>query len=433
METHLDAFHVIGGRPLCGEVAVHSAKNSALYLILGALLTREPVVLREVPRLSDILVTCELLEHFGARTEWRGRDLHLDASSLVTTDAPFALVSQLRASFVAMGALLGRCGEAHISMPGGCAFGPRPVDRHIKAFRQLGVAFSEVKGDFHAQRSAPLAGRVVFDAPTVGGTQNIILASALGSERVIIENAALEPEIADLAEMLNKMGARITGASTPTVVIDGVASLHGTTYKPLPDRIEAGTLMLAAAATRGQISLKGVRAEHLRAVTAKLEESGVQVLELAPDTLLLDATGPLTPVDVTALEYPGVPTDLQAPFGAFLATVPGKSVVTDRVYPDRFTHVGELTRTGARLELRERTLVVKGGALHGAPMHAADIRAGGALVVAALAARGSSTITGVGYVRRGYERLAERLGALGAQIRLGAAPLAATGTGTYGD
>ena len=433
METHFDAFHVIGGRPLRGEVAVHSAKNSALYLILGALLTREPVVLREVPRLSDVLAMCELLEHFGARTRWVERDLHIDASSLVTTDAPFALVSQLRASFVAMGALLGRCGEAHISMPGGCAFGPRPVDRHIKAFRQLGVAFSEVKGDFHAQRSAPLVGRVVFDAPTVGGTQNIILASALGSERVIIENAALEPEIADLADMLNGMGARITGASTPTVVIDGVASLRGTTYKPLPDRIEAGTLMLAAAATRGQISLRGVRAEHLRAVTAKLEESGVRILELAPDTLLLDATGPLTPVDVTALEYPGVPTDLQAPFGAFLATVPGRSVVTDRVYPDRFTHVGELTRTGAQLELRERTLVVKGGVLHGAPMHAADIRAGGALVVAALAARGSSTVTGVGYIRRGYERLAERLSTLGAQIRLGAAPLAATGTGTYGD
>lgn len=433
METHLDAFYISGGRPLRGEITVYSAKNSALYLILGALLTREPVVLKGVPRLSDILAMCELLEHFGARTAWQGRDLHLDASQLVTTDAPFALVGQLRASFVAMGALLGRCGEAHISMPGGCAFGPRPVDRHIKAFRQLGVAFSEVKGDFHAQRSAPLAGRVVFDAPTVGGTQNIILASALGSERVIIENAALEPEIADLAEMLNAMGARIGGAGTPTVVIDGVAGLSGVTYRPLPDRIEAGTLMLAAAATRGRVSVKGVRAEHLRAVTAKLEESGVTVLELAPDTLLLDASGPLSPVDVTASEYPGVPTDLQAPFGAFLATVPGTSVVTDRVYPDRFTHVGELARTGAQLELKGRTLVIRGGVLYGAAMHAADIRAGGALIVAALAARGASSVTGVQYIRRGYERLAERLSTLGAQIRLGAAPVLGRGTGTYGD
>lgn len=433
METHLDAFHVTGGRPLRGEVSAHSAKNSALYLILGALLTREPVVLKEVPRLSDVLAMCELLEHFGARTAWAGRDLHIDASELVTTDAPYALVSQLRASFVAMGALLGRCGEAHISMPGGCAFGPRPVDRHIKAFRQLGVDFSEVGGDFHAQRRDPLAGRVVFDAPTVGGTQNIILASALGTERVIIENAALEPEIADLAEMLNDMGARISGAGSHTIVIDGVAALSGTTYRPLPDRIETGTLLLAAAATRGQISLKGVRAEHLRAVIAKLEESGVKILELSPDTLHLDATGPLSPVDVVALEYPGLPTDLQAPFGAYLATIPGTSVVTDRVYPDRFTHVGELARTGARLELREHTLVIRGGALRGAPMHAADIRAGGALVIAALAARGHSTITGVQYIRRGYERLAERLDNLGADIYLGDAPTTALGTGTHGD
>ncbi len=433
METHLEAFHVTGGRPLRGEVSAHSAKNSALYLILGALLTREPVVLKAVPRLSDVLAMCRLLEHFGARTAWVGQDLHLDASELVITDAPYALVSQLRASFVAMGALIGRCGEAHISMPGGCAFGPRPVDRHIKAFRQLGVAFSEVGGDFHAERRDPLAGRVVFDAPTVGGTQNIILASALGTQRVIIENAALEPEIADLAEMLNGMGAHISGAGSHTIVIDGVAALSGTTYRPLPDRIEAGTLLLAAAATRGQISLKGVRAEHLRTVIAKLEESGVNILELGPNMLHLDATGPLSPVDVVALEYPGLPTDLQAPFGAYLATIPGTSVVTDRVYPDRFTHVGELARAGARLELREHTLVIRGGALRGAPMHAADIRAGGALVIAALAARGHSTITGVQYIRRGYERLAERLGSLGAAIYLGDAPTTALGTGTYGD
>lgn len=433
METHNEAFYLTGGRPLRGEIAVYSAKNSALYLILAALLTPEPVVLKAVPRLSDILAMCDLLEHFGAKTSWHGRDLHLDASNLVTTDAPYALVSRLRASFVAMGALIGRCGEAHISMPGGCAFGPRPVDRHLKAFRQLGVALSEIKGDFHAQRSAPLSGRVVFDAPTVGGTQNVILASALGSERVIIENAALEPEVADLADMLNLMGARVSGAGTPTIVIEGVGALTGVTFQPLPDRIEAGTLMLAVAATRGQVSLKGVRAEHLRAVTAKLEESGVRVLELEPDTLMLDASGPLGPVDVTAMEYPGIPTDLQAPFGAFLATVPGISVISDRVYPDRFTHVGELVHMGAQVELRERTLVIRGGVLQGAALHAADIRAGGALVIAALAARGASSVTGVGYIRRGYERLAERLGGLGAQIRLGAAPTLLSGTGTYGD
>lgn len=431
MELHHDAFLVTGGHPLKGEVGVHAAKNSALYLMLGALLTREEVVLRGVPRLSDILALCDLLRHFGARVTWQGRDLHIDPAHITTCEAPYALVSPLRASFVAMGALLGRCGEAHISMPGGCAFGPRPVDRHIKAFRQLGVVFEEGKGEFYAQRILPLGGRVLFDAPTVGGTQNVILASALGSSRVIIENAALEPEVADLAGMLNGMGARIEGAGTPTITIDGVAELRGTSYRPLPDRIEAGTLMLAAAATRGQVTLLGARAEHLRAVIAKLQETGVRVLELAPDTLSVDATGPLRPTDITALEYPGLPTDLQAPFGAFLATVPGRSVVTDRVYPDRFTHVGELSRTGAQLELDGRTLVIHGGVLRGAAMHAADIRAGGALVVAALAARGDSTITGVQYIRRGYERLAERLSLLGARVHLGAAP--ALATGTYGD
>ena len=232
---------------------------------------------------------------------------------------PYTLVSQLRASFVAMGALLGRCGEAKISMPGGCAFGPRPVDRHIKAFRQLGVEVSEAGGDFQVKRTRTLEGRVVFEAPTVGGTQNVILASALGQGHVIIENAALEPEIADLAEMLNRMGARIRGAGSPTIHIEGVASLRGVTYRPVPDRIEAGTFMLAAAATRGQITLRGVNPAHLHAVTAKLTESGVAVTQLDARSLQVDASGKLRAVDVTASEYPGLPTDLQAPFGAFFS------------------------------------------------------------------------------------------------------------------
>ena len=421
MELHRDALYIAGGRPLQGEVHVHAAKNSVLYLMMGALLTREKVVLEDVPKLSDILILCEMLEHFGASARWHGRDLHIEASEIFTCDAPYALVSQLRASFVAMGALLGRCGEANISMPGGCAFGPRPVDRHIKAFRQLGAEIGEAGGDFQVRRTRTLSGRVVFEVPTVGGTQNVILASALGEGQVVIENAALEPEIADLAEMLNRMGARIRGAGSKTLSIEGVSSLRGVTYRPVPDRIEAGTFMLAAAATRGQVTLRDVNPAHLRAVTAKLSESGVQVRE-NERTLHIDATGPLAPTDVTASEYPGLPTDLQAPFGAFLATVPGVSILQDHVYPDRFTHVGELARTGAQLELRDRTLVVQGGALTGTQMHAADIRAGGALVIAALAARGESAVTGVRYIERGYEGLGERLRALGAQVIRGQAP-----------
>ena len=428
MELHHDALYITGGTPLQGEVHAHAAKNSVLYLMMGSLLTREKVVLEDVPKLSDILILCQMLEHFGAAVRWHGRDLHIEASEIFTCDAPYALVSQLRASFVAMGALLGRCGEANISMPGGCAFGPRPVDRHIKAFRQIGATVGEAGGDFQVRRSGALAGRAVFEVPTVGGTQNIILASALGQGHVTIENAALEPEIADLAAMLNAMGARIRGAGTPTVHIEGVASLRGVTYRPVPDRIEAGTFMLAAAATRGSVTLRNVNPEHLRAVTHKLGESGVTVTQVDARTLHVDAAGSLKPVDVTASEYPGLPTDLQAPFGAFLATVPGFSTLQDRVYPDRFTHVGELTRAGARLELRDRTLVVRGGPLTGTQMHAADIRAGGALVVAALAAAGESAITGVRYIERGYEGLEERLRALGARVTKGRAPELATKT-----
>jgi len=424
------ALSIRGGRPLRGTFHAHTAKNSALYLILAALLTREPVLLRSVPKLSDVSVLLDIVRHVGATARWQGHDLYLHAPQIERCEAPYHLVSQMRASFVALGALLGRCGTARVSMPGGCAFGPRPVDRHIKALAQLGVEVREEGGDFIAVRSRPLQGRAVFEAPTVGGTQNILLASALGEGQVVIDNAALEPEVADLITMLNAMGARISGAGTSTLEVQSVPELHGVIYTPIPDRIEIGTLMLATAATRGQVTLHDVNPEHLRAVIAKLTEAGVEVAIIDQRTLHVDATGPLKAVDVTAVEYPGVPTDLQAPFGAFLATVPGVSNIVDRVYPDRFTHVGELSHTGARLELHDRTLIVSGGKLHGAAMHAADIRAGGALIVAALAAEGESRITGIQFVERGYEALPERLVRLGADIRQEAAALA---TGTYGD
>jgi UDP-N-acetylglucosamine 1-carboxyvinyltransferase len=418
------ALVIDGGTPLSGEVSVYAAKNSALYLILASLLTDEPVVLEGVPRLSDVLVGLEILEHVGVEVSWVGRDVHLRAHEVRTTAAPYRLVSKMRASFVVMGALLARAGEARISMPGGCAFGPRPVDRHLKAFADIGVEVVDDAGDFVARRHAPLEGRVVFEAPTVGGTQNVLLASALGRGRVEIENAALEPEIADLADLLVAMGADIEGAGTPRIRIQGVERLRGVRFRPIPDRIEAGTFMLAAAATRGDVTLRGVRAEHLGAVRERLTEAGVRLIDVGRDGLRVDATGELGAIDVTATEYPGVPTDLQAPFGAFLATVPGVGVVRDRVYPDRFTHVEELRKMGARLDLADRTLVIRGRELVGADVHAADIRAGGALVVAALAARGRSRVTGLAFVDRGYERFAERLASLGARISREEAPSA---------
>lgn len=410
------ALVVDGGTPLHGEVHVHAAKNSALYLILASILTDEPLVLEGVPKLSDVLVGLELLEHVGVDVQWTGRDVRLHARELRTTAAPYRLVSKMRASFVLMGALLARAGEARISMPGGCAFGPRPVDRHLKAFADLGVEVDDDAGDFVARRRGRIEGRVVFEAPTVGGTQNVLLASVLGAGEVVIENAALEPEIADLADLLVAMGARIDGAGTPRIHVQGVERLGGARFRPIPDRIEAGTFMLAAAATRGDVTLRGVRAEHLGAVRDRLSEAGVRLVDVGRDGLRVDATGELASVDVTATEYPGVPTDLQAPFGAFLATTAGVGVVRDRVYPDRFTHVEELRKMGARVELTDHTLVVRGRALEGAEVHAADIRAGGALVVAALAARGRSRVTGVEFIDRGYERFAERLASLGARV-----------------
>jgi UDP-N-acetylglucosamine 1-carboxyvinyltransferase len=416
MQEQGEALIIKGGTPLRGDVHINTAKNSALYLILASLLTKEPVRLRDIPRLSDVLVSLEILEHVGVDVRWEGRDLYLHAANVHTCGAPYSLVSKMRASFVAMGALLARCGRARISMPGGCAFGPRPVDRHIAAFQALGVQIDEEGGDFHAFRSARLEGTVVFEAPTVGGTQNVLLASALKGGRVTIENAALEPEIADLAQMLNAMGARISGAGTSTIQIEGVEELGGVDYRPVPDRIEAGTFMLAAAATRGIVTLRGVNPAHLESVSDKLRETGVRVVEVGQDGLLVDASGDLQGADVTAAEYPEIATDLQAPFSAYLATLPGASVVRDRVYPDRFTHVDELRRTGADVELFERTLIIRGGRLAGARMHAADIRAGGALVIAALGATGTSVVSGLQYLDRGYEALTERLVALGASV-----------------
>lgn len=431
MTDHNDLLIIHGGKPLHGTLRVYSAKNSALYLMLAALLTDEPVVLEDLPRLSDVLVTEEILRHVGVETRWEGRDLHLHARTVTTCHAPYRLVSKMRASFVAMGALLARCGEARISMPGGCAFGPRPVDRHIQAFRDLGVVVEEAEGDFMARRYGPLAGHVAFEEPTVGGTQNVLLAAALSPHEVVIENAALEPEVPDLARMLSAMGASVEGAGTSVIRVRGAERLRGIRYRPIPDRIEAGTYMLAAAASRGRVTLDNVTPEHLGAMLEALERTGVRISG-EPGRLVLDARGPLAPTDVVARPYPGLPTDLQAPFGAFLATIEGRSTVRDEVYPDRFTHVEALVAAGARMRLEDRVLSIEGGPMTGSAMHAADIRAGGALIVAAIAARGRSEITGAASIDRGYEDIAGRLASLGAEVTRTSRTPRLAATGTYG-
>ena len=427
-----DAYIIHGGSPLQGELKINTAKNSALVLILAGLLTKEKVVLKDLPKLSDILIMCDLLEHFGAKVAWYGHDLHIEAKNISNCTGPYHLVSKMRASFVALGPLLGRCKEAGMAMPGGCAFGPRPVDRHIKAFKDLGAIVEESDGDFRLRLNGSLQGTAHFVAPTVGGTQNILLASVLGNHEVTIENAAKEPEITDLVQMLKSMGAHIEGEGSSTLHIKGVPELHGTTYRPIPDRIEAATFMLAAAATRGRLTLHQVEISHLSSVIAKLTEAGVKFSKVGPASLAVDASADLQAVSFYTSEYPGIPTDVQAPFTAFLATVEGQSEIEERVYPGhRFTHVAELEKMQVKLELSDSTLKIWGGRLRGAKVHSADIRAGGAMVVAGLAAKGTTVVTGLEYIDRGYEQFDERLRQLGADIHR--QEIIETLTGTYGD
>ncbi len=405
-----------GGKPLSGAVRISPAKNAALPILAASLLTPEPVVLKEVPRLKDIEVMLELLAHLGTRYAWEGRSLYLETPEIVRTDAPYELVAKMRASFIVLGALLARAGEGQVSMPGGCAFGPRPVDQHLKALRKIGALVEEDAGTFRAEKVRPLRGRVVFDVPTVGGTEQVLLATALGDAEVTIVNAAQEPEVADLARFLIRMGAEITGAGTSVVHVRGAARLSGVRgYRIIPDRIEAGTFLLAAAATRGRIRLLDAEPSHLDALLDKLSEAGHRIL-VEGRTIHFQATDDPRPFNVEAREYPGFPTDLQPIVGAYLATVPGTSLVSDRVYPERFTHAAELARMGAELQLKERTLAIHGRELFGAEVRALDIRAGGALVVGALAARGESRIEGTHHLERGYEDLVAKLRGLGAEV-----------------
>lgn len=409
-------LHITGGRSLSGEFAVQPSKNAALPIIVAALLSREPVTLHGIPRLSDIYTILDIVGHLGAQHAWVGpNSVTLHTPEILNTTAPYALVSKMRASFIVMGSLIARAGEATVSMPGGCAFGYRPVDQHVKAFQALGVDMNEEGGNFTAQRPRPLGGSYIFEMLTVGATQNAILAATLGSGQVTLENASIDTDVVDMINFLNSLGADIRGAGTNTITVQGMGSLRGGEYTIIPDRIEAGTIMLAAAATRSNITLTGVRPAHLRAVSMKLMEMGVYITE-SDDIMTVDATrAVLKATNVAALEFPGFPTDVQPQMSALLATVPGTSVVVDKIYPDRLTHVVELKRMGAQITVSEHTQIIQGGHLHGAHVKAADIRAGGALVVAALAAEGETIIDGMQYINRGYERFAERLRGLGAQ------------------
>ncbi|GHF53085.1 UDP-N-acetylglucosamine 1-carboxyvinyltransferase [Deinococcus metalli] len=413
----LTPLHIKGGRPLAGTVAAQHSKNAALPVIVASLLSSEKITLHGIPRLSDVVTILDLMQHLGTQHAWVGENsLELHTPEIVNTDAPYALVSKMRASFIVLGAILARTGQATVSMPGGCAWGPRPVDQHVKALRALGAEITEDGGNFDARRSASLSGTFIFELLTVGGTHNAILASVLGDGVVTLENASIDTDVVDMIEFLNSLGADIQGAGTNTLVIRGVPALRGGAYTVIPDRIEAGTFMIMAAATRSRVELTNIRPDHLRAVSAKLQEMGVDVQE-GDTSVVVDARGrELRPVNITTQSYPGFPTDLQPQMSALLATVPGTSVVQDPVYPDRLTHVAEMHRMGANITVSGYTQVIQGARLHAAPVKAADLRAGAALIIAALTADGETVIDGVQYLNRGYERLSERLRGLGVDV-----------------
>jgi UDP-N-acetylglucosamine 1-carboxyvinyltransferase len=406
-----------GGRPLRGSVTVSGSKNATLPILMAALLTDEPVVLRDVPRLRDVRTAIGLLEGLGAAARWLDdHTLELQAAEVTGHEASYDLVKTMRASFVVLGPLLARSGRARVSTPGGCAIGARPVNLHIAGLRALGARI-QLRGGYVEARAERLSGaRLWLDNPSVGATENIMMAAVLGRGRTTIENAAREPEVQDLGRLLVAMGARIAGTGTHVIEIEGVERLHGAEHAVIPDRIEAGSLMAAAAITGGDVIVENAPVDQLDAVIAKLRETGVTVT--SHDTgLRVAATGTLRPVELRTLPYPGFPTDLQAQMMALLTQAGGTSVITETIFENRFMHAPELLRMGADIMMKGATAVVRGPArLSGAPVMATDLRASMSLILAGLAADQETEVSRVYHLDRGYEALDRKLQSLGADI-----------------
>jgi len=411
----MDKLIIRGGRPLRGTVSISGAKNSAIALIPAAILAESTVRLDNLPHLSDVYVYRELLEELGADVDWQGDSMTIDPTRMKSVPMYNGKVKMLRASYYLMGALLGRFGEAVIGLPGGCNFEPRPIDQHIKGFEALGAEVRNERGAIHLKASKLKGARIYLDVVSVGATINIMLAASRAKGTTIIENAAKEPEIVDVATLLNSMGAKIKGAGTETIRIEGVDSLGGCRHSIIPDRIQAGTYMIAAAATRGDVVIDNIIPKHVEAVTAKLQEMGVHVYEM-DEAIRVVGQPEYEAVDVKALVYPGFATDLQAPMTSLLTQARGVSLLTDYVYSNRFKHVPELLRMGAKIRVEGRSAIIEGGPLNAARVKATDLRAGAALVIAALTVDGVTEISGMQYVDRGYERLEENLRGLGAEV-----------------
>ena len=417
----MEQLVIHGGNALRGRVKIGGAKNAVLPIIAAALLgSRGVSVLDDVPALEDVYTISSVLRSLGVKADYSAAEhrLTIDASRIETLAAPYELVRKMRASFLIMGPLLAREGRAEISLPGGCAIGTRPIDLHLKGFEALGANIEITQGAIHASAPNGLKGaRIYFDFPSVGATENVMMAASCAEGQTILENPALEPEIVDLANYLNVMGAHIRGAGTNQIKIDGVPGLTAADYTIIPDRIEAGTYMVAAAMTGGDVFIENAISEHLKPVVAKLKEAGAQIEEDIAG-IRVRADGKMKAIDLKTLPYPGFPTDMQAQFMAMLAVAEGTSVVTETVFENRFMHVEELQRMGAAIRVDGRTATVEGGRpLTGAAVRATDLRAGAAMVLAGLVADGETRVGYIHHIDRGYDDLVAKLVALGADIR----------------
>ena len=411
----MDVFRICGGNPLSGSVRIGSAKNAVLPILAAAMLTDGAVTVRECPELVDVGNMLAILQMLGCSTQRRGGDVLVDAGAAHSWDMPDELSKKIRSSIFMLGPLIGRFRRACVTYPGGCDIGLRPIDLHLKGLRALGVKIREEHGRIYCDGEGLRGGEVYLDLPSVGATENVMMASVLAEGKTHIYNAAREPEIADLERFINAMGGKVRGAGTDVITVEGVTRLSGAEFTPVADRIVAGTLMAACAAARGEITLTNAPCADLVSPIAKLRDAGCEV-ETEGNALLMRTRGKLKPIDISTQCYPGFPTDLQAQFMALMCTIDGAGMVVENLFESRFGHAAQLMRMGADIYVRGRLAVVRGGRLTGAKVTACDLRGGAALVIAGLAAEGVTEVCGCGMIDRGYERFEDMLGCLGGDI-----------------
>ena len=423
----MDKFVIKGGRRLSGEVTISGAKNAAVAILPAVILSDEPCVIENVPSISDVSICLRILREMGATVESAGPDAYrIDPTGIDRCCVPYETARKMRASYYFLGALLGKFRKARVSMPGGCPLGDRPIDQHLKAFSALGAEYSLSQGMIDLKADTLRGSQIFFDVVTVGATMNAMLAAVKAEGLTVIENAAKEPHIVDLANFLNSMGANIMGAGTDVIKIRGVEHLHGTTYAVIPDQIEAGTFMIAAAATKGDVLIKNVIPKHLESITKKLEKIGVNI-EQFDDSVRVWADGKLTKANVKTTPHPGFPTDMQPQIATLLTLAEGTSIVTEGVWEQRFRYVDELRRMGADITVNGKVALIEGtGKLMGAPVKACDLRAGAALIIAGLAAQGITEIEDIFHIERGYDCMEGKLRGLGADIEKVSVPDKAT-------